>query len=413
MKSVLKKKHNVYNLNNHSYLPAFFLFLVLAVLNGCSESTQNTAGFVLIPSDFIGGLPEEKEFRQALEIEEVASAPLNKGDMTRVFVGRRNDFVMSAVLDFRVDLPQDAQVVSGVLYLYVLGTSGELPIDLSVHLLESNFEELEVTYLNSSDGRPWSTPGGDFGSEPVGQASFDGNYLDTVAVELDKQALNDYLSTGVIDLPFVVLADNQDSYMGLIAREYIESQPVASRLDLTYKLSGGTTQSLLERRALKDATITRFDGAAGVPGFLKVGELPSSQIFFAYDLSALPALATVNQAQLHLRIAGGAIVDSFHVAAHVSHELAFVPPDELYFGEVYGVGTADTSIVMDVTLALQKLILEDPEYTGRNYIVLSSMSRINVAGFLEIYPPGAQDILLRPYLKLIYTDAPQAAKPGK
>ena len=348
----------MHNSNTFKYLPVFLLSLILAFLTGCTESTRNTSAFVLLPSDFVGEMPQEKEFRQAVEITEVASAPLNKGDMTRIFVGRRGDFLMRSVLDFLVGLPEDAEIVSGVLRLYVLGVSGEQPINLSVHLLESDFEETEVTYLRASDGQPWSTPGGDFSSVPVGQASFEGNYLDTVAVTLNKKALNDYLSTGVRELPFVVLANNQDSYLGLIAREYYESQPVASRLDLTYKLKGQTTQSLLERRALKDATIANFDGIAGGDEYLKVGELPSSQIFFAYDLSSLPSLATVNKAQLHLRIAGRAIVDSFHVAVHTAHELSFVSPEELYYGEALGVGEADTSVVMDVTLAIQRLILE-------------------------------------------------------
>jgi hypothetical protein len=404
-----KNKYRVHNFINIIYLAVFFLSL----LSGCTETTRNTSGFVLLSPNVVGGLPEEKEFHQALEITEVASAPLNQGSMTRIFVGGRGDFLMRSVLDFRIDLPEDAEIVSGILHLYVLGVSGELPINLSVHLLEENFEETEVTYQHASDSQPWSTPGGDFSSEPLGSASFEGNRVDTVVVELDKEALNDYLSTGAIDLPFIILADNRNSYLGLIARESIPTQPVASRLDLIYKLSGGTTQSLLERRALKDATISQYDGMINGDEYLIVGEIPSSQVFFAYDLSALAPLAMVNQAQLHLWIAGRAIVDSFHVGVHTAHELSFVPPEELFLGEAQGVGMADSSIIMDVTLALQRLILEQPEHTGPNYIVLSSFSRINIAGFLKIYPPGGENIQRRPYLKLICTDAPEAAKPRK
>jgi len=404
-----KKNYRVHNFIKSIYLAVF----ILSLLSGCTETTRNTSGFVLLPENIVGGLPEEKEFHQALEITEVANAPLNKGEMTRIFVGGRGDFLMRSVLDFLVDLPEDAEIVSGILHLYVLGVSGELPINLSVHMLERNFEETEVTYQRASDGQSWSTPGGDFSSDPIGQASFQGNMIDTLVVELDKEALNDYLSTGVIELPLIVLADNQNSYLGLIARESIPTQPVASRLDLIYKLSGGTTQSLLERRALKDATIAQYDGTINGDEYLIVGELPSSQVFFAYDLSALPSLAMVNQAQLHLWIAGRAIVDSFHVAVHTAHELSFVPPEELFLGQAQGVGMADSSIIMDVTLAFQRLILEGPGHTGPNYIVVSSFSRTNIAGFLEIYPPGGEDIQRRPYLKLIYTDAPEAAKPRK
>lgn len=403
------------NFNNFRYLPVFPLFLFLALLAGCTETTRNSSGFVLLPSDIVGGLPEEKEFRQVLEITEVTSAPLNKGDMPRVFVGRRGDFLMRSLMNFKIDLPQDAEIVSGFLQLYVLGFSGELPVDLRVHLLERDFEEKEVTYLLAAQGEPWNTPGGDFLSEPLGSASFEGNRVDTLIVELDKDILNDHLpEVNKSFLPLIVISDNSDSYLGLVAGEYSPEQPIDSRLDIIYKLKGGTTQSLFEIRAYMDATIARFDGATPAEDeFLTVGEIPSSQVFFAYDFSALPPLATVNQAKLHLWIADRAIVDSFHVALHTAHELSYVPPEELFLGEAQGVGMADSSIIMDVTLALQRLILENPEQTGGNYIVVSSFSKTNIAGFLKIYPPGGEDIQRQPYLKLIYTDASEAAKPGK
>jgi len=357
-------------------------------------------------------VPVEKEFRQALEITELTTSPLNKGEMTRVFVGSRGDFRMRSVLNFLIDLPQDAEIVSGFLHLYVLGFSGELPIELRVHLLERDFEEKEVTYLLAAEGEPWNTPGGDFLSEPLGSASFDGNRVDTVIVELDEDILNDHLpAINKSFLPLIVVSDNSDSYVGLVAGEYAPDQPIDSRLDIIYKLSGGTTQSGLERRAYMDATIAQYMGPGAEEEYLTVGELPASQIFFAYELSQLPRLATVNQAKLHLSIAGMAIVDSFYVSLHTTHELSFVPPEELFLGAATSVGSADTAIVIDATLALQRLILEQPAHTGLSYIVVSSFSSVNVAGFLKIYPPNEENIQHRPYLKLIYTDTGEGAAP--
>jgi len=390
----------------------FILICILTTGFGCSEKVASDLGFNLLPQDMVGGLPVQKEFKQVLESATVPGASANKGGQARVYVGRLGDYRMRTLLGFRVSLPPGTVVQSAELNLYVISLKGELPLRLSVYLLERVFKESEVTYELAAAGEPWSTPGGDFGSEPLGETLFEGNRIDTVTVTLDPEAVNNRLAYGDSTLPLIILGEEQEAVLGLIAWESVPTQPVASRLDLIFTIPGETTYSLLERRAFMDATITSFEGVTG-SGVLRVGEVPASQIFFAYDFSELPPLATVNQALLHLWVAGGTIVDSFLVGAYTADELAYVSADEPVLGRPTLVVEGDSLLVVDVTRAVQRLVTGGTSGAGSRYLVISSLSSANVAGFVEFYPPESPDSLRHPYLSLTYTDIPSTGKPGK
>ena len=380
---------------------------------GCSESTDNSTGMVLVPQSKIGALPVEREFRQAIEVANPSGAPLSKGDQIRLLTGRNGQYEMRTVLSFLFALPTDARIVSGTLRLYVLTVNGQKPVNLSVYLLQQEFIESEVTYDQASAGSPWAAPGGDIGDNPLGSAVYNGTGLDTIIVDLDTLALNNYVKTGLDSLPLAVITDGADNYLSLVAREYIPSQAVASRLDLEFTLAGQTTNSVIERRSFMDATLIHYAGAAPVSNLLQLGENPESQLFFDYDLSALPPFATVNNARLYLWIASTTFIDSFLVASTISSDKSFVPPGRIFIGTEHPVGANDSLLVLDVTVTMQSLIQAKLNGDPSKYLVLTSFSPSNIAGFLEFYPPDWPEPGRRPYFSLIYTDVPEAAKPKK
>ena len=386
--------------------------LLLAVI-GCSENTDNGTGVLLVPQGKVGALPEEREFHQAIEVANPSGTPLSKGDQTRLLAGHNGQYEMRAVMSFLFNLPADTRIVSGTLRLYVLAVNGQKPVNLAVYLLQQEFIESEVTYEQASAASPWATPGGDFGVTPLGSAVYEGAGLDTITIALDSLALNDYLKTGVDSLPLAVLTDGADNYLSLVAREYIPSQAVASRLDLVFTLAGQTTNSVVERRAFMDATLIHYTGTAPVSSLLQLGENPQSQLFFDYDLSALPPYATVNQARLYLSIASTTFIDSFLVASTISSDKSFVPPGQIFVGTEHSVRANDSLLVLNITVTMQSLILARLTGDPRKYLVLTSFSPTNIAGFLEFFPPDWPEPGRRPYLSLIYTDAPEAAKPAK
>jgi len=403
--------------NSLKTFSALIIIVVFCFAAGCSENTENSTGLVLLPSSIVGDLPTQKRFDQAFDIRTVPGEPANKGEQTRIYVGNMSQYEMRTLLAFRVVLPDNAEIITAQLNLYVVSIKGELPVRLSVHLLEREFVENEVTYQIAAEGEPWSTPGGDYQSSALGEAVFEGNEIDTVVVDLDIKVLNSKLSAADTTLPMIVLTDREESVLGLLSWESYPDQPIASRLDLVFDLPPETETYLLERRSFSDATITNYQGPAAKPEYLLVGEIPASQVFFSYDLSGLPPLATVNRAWLHLSIADAVVVDTFQVATYAvvkePENISYVSTSTDIVGTPQSVKSGDSALEIDVSKALQALILYGESGSNYKYLVISSYGKGNLAGYMELYPSDWPDSSLRPYLQLVYTDVPEAAKPKK
>jgi len=379
----------------------------------CSEQSDNSAGLILIPEGNIGGDPQSLSFDRAVRVVSVEGEAANKGDNAVVAAGNSGDFRMRALLTFLIELPESTEVVGGVLTLYPRRIGGQPPLEFSIHLLDRDFEELEVTWENAAKTVRWSNPGGDYDPQALGSFSYDGGGLDslsvdTVSVKLDSLQLDSRLAPGSNYLQMEIVPTGGEGWVSLQARELDITATVSSRLDIIYRLSGGTTFSIIERSALKDATISSYSGTT-TPGMLRVGEVPASQVFFQYDIAGIPPYATINQARLLLSLYSTAFVDTFQVTSFVAGEPAFTRPSstEALLPQRFGSGTSNLTV--DVTLALQKLISADTAAAG-SYLVLTSSS-INFVGFAEIYPADWPDESLRPRLEVLYTDTPEAARP--
>jgi len=389
-----------------------WLGLLLPFALSCAEQTENDQGVIMLPTDAVGELPARLEMRRALEGVSVQGEPAGKGSQKVVYVGRAKQYQLRTLLTFKLDLPAELKLVSATLQFYIIGTVGQAPITLSVHKLTTDFDSVEVTWEQSAAGRPWMTPGGDFESTPLGSTEYPGGEFDTLNVSLDLEALEAHLSGPErSELPLVVISEEEEVFVKLLASEYAPLQPVAARLNVIFTAEGGTEQLLLERRAWKDATIVHYDGQVS-PDRLVVGENPASQVFFSYDLGELPPEATVNQALLHLSVSGGAVLDSFLVTAFVTDETGYVEAEGDLLPVVRG-GTSesDSVLVLDITGTLQLMILQKRFDTAPRYFGLASAGSAVAAGFLEFYPESWPDSLLRPYLIMIYSDPMKAPLP--
>ena len=384
-----------------------WLSLLLVSLMGCAEQTENDLGTIMLPSDAVGRLPVRFEMRDALEGVSVQGEPAGKGTQTMVYVGRTKQYELRTLLTFKLDLPEELELVSASLQFYVVGTSGQVPITLSAHKLTADFTEEEATWEQAAAGRPWITPGGDYESILVGSVVYQGGSFDTITVNLDLEVLKDHL-TGPdrSQLPLVVLSEGEDVFVKLLAREIAPTQPVASRLNVIFRIKDSADDLLLERRAWKDATIAHYQGTIN-EDYLVVGELPASQVFFSYDFSELPAQATVNQALLHLSVSGGAVVDSFLLAAFPANEPGYAKPEGVYLsGLKIGAIESDSVLVLDITPTIQGIFLENYGYLG-----LAGSGIAVPAGFVEFYRETWPDSLKRPYLIVVYSEPSEAPLP--
>ncbi|MBW7996749.1 MAG: DNRLRE domain-containing protein [Candidatus Glassbacteria bacterium] len=402
-----------------SKIVPFVLAVFIALLVGsCSEETVSGGGTLLVPDGSLGTLPQQLVLNQPLEAAALASEPLNRGAQGRIYVGNRDKFRIHCLLSFLVPLPSNAQVVSATLRLFIVSYENYnpgVPLDINVYQLDRDFEELEVTWNQSADGQPWATPGGDYSPGALlGSSRFAGTELvsalvDTMVIRLDSLALDEFVQSGQTVLPLALVPADQDAWFSMIGRELNPDSPVASQIDIVYRISGSTTNAALERRAKGDATITSFTGSLN-PDMLTVGEEPSSQVFLKYDLSQLPADATINKAHLHISVYEAAYVDTFQVIVFATDGKEFVEQELTAVSASQGVGFDTDSLALDVTLGVQRVLVLDS--TGTDYyLVLGSNTGVNVGGFMQFYPPDWPEERYRPVLELIYTDAPADAKP--
>jgi hypothetical protein len=389
-----------------------WLYLSLISVMGCAEQTKNDLGTIMLPSDAVGRLPVRLEMRDALEGVSVQGEPAGKGTRTMVYVGRTKQYELRTVLTFRPDVPEELEVIAANLQLYVVSTGGDGPITLSVHKLTTDFTEEEVTWAQAAVGRPWMMQGGDYESTPLGSAVYQGGSYDTVTVNLDPEVLKAHL-TGPdrTQLPLMVLSEEQEVLVRLLAREVAPAQPVAARLNVIYSEAGSTEQLLRERRAWKDATIAHYQGQLS-PDYLVVGELPSSQVFFSYDFHDIPVEATVNQALLHLSVSGGAVVDSFLITAFAANQASYVEIEgDLLSVSGAGASENDSVLVLDITRTIQMMLLQAQFGEAPGYLGLASTGTAVPAGFLEFYPDTWPDSLLKPYLIMVYSEPSKAPLP--
>ncbi len=388
-------------------LPTALLLSLLLLLAGCGEDVENDQGLILLPSSLIGELPRQLELRRPESATALTGPPTVKGGQVRIFVGHTEQYEMRTLLGFRVVLPAGAELTAAKLNLYVVDFSGFPPTTLYVHQLEQQFEEAEASWEQAATGRNWSSPGGGIVPTPLGQGVVEAARLDTVVVELDLARMNAWLAQGDSTLPLAVLGEDKDALVGMVAKELYPTAAVASRLDLEYTSPGVTGSQFLERRSFQDSYIVNFKGQAAPEGLL-VGDVPTGQLFLQYDLSQLPALSTVNRALLRLSLRDLAVSDSFWVATRVAEALSPVEYTSTIYSQPQAVNAGDSVLELDVTLPLQRILLAGG--TGR-YLVLTSYTQANSAGYLQIWSPEAADTLVRPVLKLVFSEVPEALKP--
>ena len=143
---------------------------------------------------------------------------------------------------------------------------------------------------------------------------------------------------------------------------------------------------------------------------LTVGDTPSSQTFLRYDLSQLPVDATINKATLHVSVFDAAYVDTFQIAVFSANDAQFTDLQSVAVSQVWGVGLDSDSVAFDITVGLQRVLAYDSTGTS-SFVGLGSNVGVNVGGYVQFYPPDWSETGLRPVLELVYTDAPENAKP--
>lgn len=298
----------------------FPVVLVVLVLAGCEPQSDNPLG---------SGLND----RSGQEVKTIVIEPGagwldtgyhgygNTNDGSTIAMGRVDDTLIRSLIDFKIeDLPDD--VTSETLYrarveyyyVEVPGianwhpfSQGELVVD--VHAVQSEWEDAEATWLKRTEDEEWDDPGADYGA-PFGSFVLDDPPPGYGEIRsFDVTSLVSYWLENP-DTEYGLLLKAQDEDTADVVKEFysddIEYSDNRPHLVVTWESSSGEKK---EHRLEAEQDITIADDLSQ-PDPLVYGSssvLPLSAAFgtggrlvFDFDLSRLPADATVNLAELEI-----------------------------------------------------------------------------------------------------------------
>ncbi|MEA2064288.1 MAG: hypothetical protein U9P14_11360, partial [Gemmatimonadota bacterium] len=84
------------------------LFLAGMVFCSCSEVVDNSLGLGALPGGAVGGLPVRAELHRMIEVMTVPGQVAGKGTQMTVYLGRTKQYQMRTLLNFLIDLPEQA-----------------------------------------------------------------------------------------------------------------------------------------------------------------------------------------------------------------------------------------------------------------------------------------------------------------
>jgi hypothetical protein len=270
---------------------------VAAVLAGCSEDDLNPVG--------AGALPPLGDPIQEVVLEPVVAESFLTGTADRAFGG---------VVTAATELPDASGFESRILLRFALALADSgiaITVDSAkvrltypglepdsvlfrLHRVTAEWLEEEVSWEERSFGVPWSTPGGDFDPQSVVQGTLAG---DSAAFAIPDSLAQSWIDTPESNEGLILLLDTPRSWAQVTASSTTTlPNELGPRLDLF--VTRGDTASTSQVLATADAQITTYRGEIR-PG-LVVGNEPFFRSVLRFDLSAIPADASINLAELTL-----------------------------------------------------------------------------------------------------------------
>ena len=399
-------------------LSLFAAMLVLSLgFMSCSEETANETGLILLPDEAIGGLPVDIDLGGAITALEEEGAIPEKSVWIYTYVGNMSDYDLTTLMAYSVDIPDDATIHEATLQLYAAKVlkSGQVPF--SVHLLDGDYTYDQTTELFQEGWAAWED-GVNYDDRIVAQTVYDPAGYDTLSTSdtltliLDKDLLYEHFAAaqnGIMS--FAIVNDGaSEAAVGFISDNMDASLAIASRLQILYSEAGSGDTLLVDRRVHEDATLAKYNGT--VPqDLLVVGENPARQVFFNYDFSSIPKAATINKAELILKLERTVVLDSLVAVSFTTDNPEFTSTSGLSSSKTTRIPTGAEEINLDVTSTVQSMILDRSLGEDVGYLGLGIYSNLSLGGYFTIYPPTYPDSTMRPQLKVTYSAAAGAPFP--
>ena len=386
-------------------------------LLSCTEETSSEIGLILLPDSTIGDLPRPIDLGGAITAQEETGAIPEKSVWIYTYVGNMNDYDLTTLMAFSASVPDGATIHEATLQLYAYRVLKDGQIPFSIHFLDGDYTYDEMTELVQDGWAVWED-GIKYDERIVAETIYDPagydtlSTSDTLTLVLNKDLLAEHfadIQNGILSLA-IVHDGASEAAVGFISDNMDASLAIASRLQILYSEAGSSDTLLVDRRVHEDATLAKYNGTLP-DGLLVVGENPASQVFFSYDFSSIPKAATINKAELTLKIERTVVLDSLVAVTFTTDNPEFTSTAALSSSAITRIPTGAEEISLDVTSTVQSMILSRSRGQDVGYLGLGIYSNLSLGGYFTIYPPTYPDSAMRPQLKLTYSSPAGAPFP--
>jgi hypothetical protein len=384
------------------FLPLTALLGTAVLLAACTANEKNEAGYTLTGR---GPSSVQSDTLIATGIDTSWSVALPLIGSSRLFAGEFSGYEAVTLLSF-ADLPAGATVTGATFILD--GRSATVDDSLAPITLQ-------LAPVTASWDSTWT--GADLGLLTLGSPAAERSVLleaalDTVRFSLPPSLVQSWVDdpvaaerglalSALTPAPFMI-----SSYSGNAAGTAATTSP---RILLTYIPDGEAGTASQTIYPVTDLALIRYTPGGPDPGTLLIGRGAPFRTMLSFDLSEVPATATVNRAELHLRLEPDPVLSgSLTLAAALPLDL---DPWTIQSGAVLQEGSIsyalsvsedDTTATLNVTPTLEAavlagetvlriLLLSSEEPTGVGFIGLrEGLSRAERARLEIVWsgPPG-------------------------
>lgn len=359
------------------------------ILTQCTRNQGNPVGSRFFQRTNPGS--EKQNIFQAAVTDTFYHTSVNTGASSYLYVGQNGNDRVRTLICF-TNLPDSGSLDSTVVTLYTSRIMGKAEgiLTTSVHTITKEWKESEIT---------WSTFEPDFIGEEILTLEIPSTLSDSISFPLPLSLIRSWMDSLTASQNYgIVLTSSSASFMVEFFSRHVTNGP-----NLTLYLTQDTTQTIASST---DAFIaTTYENPTPDRLFIANGTALRTLLFF--DLSSIPAEATINRALLTLHSDTSLSVpnhsEPFDLLVYTATNSPWPIPSVPYDSTISITGNVeDDSVTINVTSTIQNWSSGKNENHGFLLVGKSEKSNLSRRAF---YSTSA-DSVWRPRMEVFYSLPP-------
>ena len=373
---------------------ALVLLLVIVLAGGCSEKAKNPVGFRLWEEE--GHWQVHQLVSQTMLADSSFHVERGTGIGPYLLMGSWEGQTARSLMSFEENLPDTLErpLTEVSLTLVAYSEVSEDSILISVYPLQSPWSDSTASWEV-----PWTTAGGDYGTEPIAEGYFataDGFgfqvEFNTAGVELVQGWLDGQPNYGLL----LKTDEPDDDHLKYF---YSEDTPYYPYLKMVFADEDEADTAIVDSK--KDTFIAE---PVALPGedLLLVSDGHVTRSWLQFDLSAIPESCFINLALLSLTVEEFKDpLDNMSLRAYPVSDVQTLSYKTSSYGRT-SLYSGKESVVMDITAMVQDWAAgtENLGILLRTYLEHSSISQV-------LFLTSTADSAQRPTLSVVYTARPE------